>query len=161
MLNHVFQTRLNSLHSNMLNYALMLTSSREMASELLAHTTKVATRLSHGVSEQENFKSWVFAVMRDVFAGEYSRQAQPVKHTVSDSEIHFSEQGSSKPEGTFSAERVRLALERLTDGYRKIASMHFAGYTVAEIAEATGISQSTVKTRLADSRILIRMQLAV
>jgi len=70
---NIFQSKLMSLQSNMLNFALMLTSNRDDAYDLLQDTTLKALDNSDKYVENTNFKGWVFTIMRNIFINNYRR----------------------------------------------------------------------------------------
>ena len=62
-----FQTRLMDLQNNLYNFALMLTSNRDDANDLLQDTTLKALVNQDKYAENTNFKGWVFTIMRNIF----------------------------------------------------------------------------------------------
>jgi RNA polymerase sigma factor (sigma-70 family) len=57
----------------------------------------------------------------------------------------------------FSVEEVRMAIERLPDGYRSVLSLYLLeGYDHGEIAEILGISESTSKSQFNRSKKKLR-----
>ena len=57
-----FQQKLVDLQSNMLNFALMLTNSKDDAYDLLQDTTLKALDNESKYTPETNFKGWVFTI---------------------------------------------------------------------------------------------------
>jgi RNA polymerase sigma-70 factor (ECF subfamily) len=67
---------------------------------------------------------------------------------------------ASSPEYALDAARVRALVERLPPRQRQLWGLRFdEGWTIPEIAEATGIGAETVKTHLSRALITVRGQL--
>ena len=63
----IFQSKLMDLQSNLLNFAYMLTGSRDDAYDLLQDTTLKALDNEAKYVDNTNFKGWVFTIMRNIF----------------------------------------------------------------------------------------------
>ena len=62
MKTETFQSNLMNLQSNMLNFAMMLTSNRDDAYDLLQDTTLKAIDNQDKYTDNTNFKGWVFTL---------------------------------------------------------------------------------------------------
>ena len=76
MASNEFQNKLMGLQDNLLNFALMLTSNRDNAYDLLQDTTLKALSNEGKYVENTNFKGWVFTIMRNLCINNYRRQAR-------------------------------------------------------------------------------------
>lgn len=164
MASNDFRNRLMNLQGNLLNYAFMLTSDREMARELLNQTTEVALERWADAADDAMFKGWAFSVMRGVFASEFSRkksEAAAGTDVYAISLTDGSDVAYARPEGTHRCADVTRALESLSDGYRKVIELYFAGYSVVEIASEMNLATSVVKSRVAYCRNCLRVALSV
>ncbi len=147
-----FQTSLMSLQANMLNFALMLTSNRDDAYDLLQDTTLKALDNQDKYADDANFKGWVFTIMRNIFINNYrraSRQATVVDTTENLYHLNISQDsGLEAPEGAYTVQEISAAIDALSDDFRIPFSMHVAGYKYQEIADKMGIALGTVKSRI-------------
>lgn len=67
MVTKQFQDRLIGLQNKLLSFALMLTSNRDDAYDLLQDTTLKALDNEDKYKENTNFKGWMFTIMRNIF----------------------------------------------------------------------------------------------
>ena len=148
----VFQSKLMSLQSNMLNFAYMLTSNRDDAQDLLQDTTLKVLDNADNYLENTNFKGWVFTIMRNLFINNYrrmSRSATVIDKTEDLYHLNLSQDsGLATPEGSFGANEISRAIDNFPDEYRIPFSMHVAGYKYNEIAEHMSLPLGTIKSRI-------------
>lgn len=158
-----FRNKLMSLQGNLLNYAFMLTSNREMARELLEHTTEVALEQWADAADDAMLKGWAFKLMRGVFASEFQQEKVERMHKVDVYSIHLTQECEATevcPEGAHLSVNITRALASFTDGYRRPIEMYFAGYSVAEIASELALPVAVVKSRVAYCRNRLRVTLS-
>lgn len=74
-----FENALMGLHKNLVSYALMLTSQRHEAENLVHETTVKAMTVIDNYPPGSDFKMWVFNVMHDIFVQHYSGRATRVR----------------------------------------------------------------------------------
>lgn len=146
------QQRLVSLESNMLNFALMLTSNRDDAYDLLQDTMVKVLSNQEKYVENTNFKGWVFTIMRNIFINNYRRvvrSATIIDQTDDYYHLNISQDsGIESPEGSFGASEITAAINEFPDKYRIPFSMHIAGYKYNEIADKMGLPLGTIKSRI-------------
>lgn len=151
-LHSVFQTNLLSLQGNMYNFALMLTSNRDDAYDLLQDTMLKALSNQEKYAANTNFKGWVFTIMRNIFINNYrraSRVATIVDTTENLYHLNLSQNsGLETPEGTVGASEITAAINNFSDEYRIPFSMHVQGYKYNEIADRMGLPLGTIKSRI-------------
>ena len=150
-----FRNKLMSLQGNLLNYAFMLTSHKEMARRLLDCTTKTALEQWAEASDDASLKSWAFSIMRGVFAAEFARQRTEQRKNVDVYAIRLtdeSEVACTRSEGIYSSADVTHALQSLGCDYRRTVELYFAGYTVVEISSELNLPVSVVRSRVAYCR---------
>ena len=159
-----FQDKLMSLQGNLLNFALMLTSDKENAHDLLQDTTLKALDNESKYVDNTNFKGWVFTIMRNIFINNYrraSRSATVVDQTEDLYHLNLSQDsGFATPEGTFSANEISAAINEFADEYRIPFSMHVAGYKYNEIAEKMNLPLGTIKSRIFFDRKKLQVRFA-
>jgi RNA polymerase sigma-70 factor (ECF subfamily) len=140
------------LQSNLLNFAYMLTSNRDDAFDLLQDTTLKALDNEDKYDDSNNFKGWIFTIMRNTFINNYRRglNASVVPNTQ-DNLYHLNILQDSKheaPEESVHAKEIAEAINSFSDEYRIPFSMHVAGYKYNEIAEHMHLPLGTVKSRI-------------
>jgi RNA polymerase sigma-70 factor, ECF subfamily len=98
------------------------------------------------------FRAWIFRILtRTALA----RRRRPTARRLADGDVPARE---SIDHGRLDA--LSREVDRLPDRYRSPLSLHYlAGLTYRETAEALGISEKRVKSRLYDARALIRKRL--
>lgn len=149
-----FQHNLMGIQSNMLNFAYMLTSNRDDAHDLLQSATLKALINEEKYIEGADFKGWVFTIMRNTFANDFSRPTTTSGKTY---RLNLSCDALGEvPEDCMTEKDFTAALRNLDDESRAVVSMHVSGYSHSEIAECIGTSVRNVRTKLRDaSRELI------
>lgn len=159
-----FQSKLISLQSNLLNFALMLTSNRDDAYDLLQDTTLKALDNEDKYVDNVNFKGWVFTIMRNIFINNYRRvvrSATVIDQTDDLYHLNLSQDsGLETPEGSFGAKEITDAINEFPDKYRIPFSMHVAGYKYGEIAEKMQLPLGTIKSRIFFARQQLQTRFA-
>ena len=162
--NKEFQNKLMALQGNMLSFALMLTSNRDNAYDLVQDTTLKALDNEDKYEENANFKGWVFTIMRNIFINNYRRVVRSATVVDTTEDLYHlnlsQESGFETPEGSFGAAEITAAINNFTDDYRIPFSMHVAGYKYNEIAEKMGLPLGTVKSRIFFARKKLQSQFA-
>lgn len=147
-----FQVNLMGLQSNLFNFAMMLTSNRDDANDLLQDTTLKALDNQDKYSEGTNFKGWVFTIMRNIFINNYRRATRAA--TIVDTsenlyQLNLSQDsGLEAPEQSYTAREITDAIKQFPDEFRIPFSMHVAGYKYNEIAEKMHLPLGTIKSRI-------------
>ena len=152
MRTETFQSNLMTLQANLFNFAMMLTSNRDDASDLLQDTTLKALDNREKYAEGTNFKGWVFTIMRNIFINNYRRSARTATMVdTTDNLYHLNlsqDSGLETPDGSYTAQEITAAINSFSDDFRIPFSMHVAGYKYNEIAEKMNLPLGTVKSRI-------------
>lgn len=147
-----FQKKLLSMQENMLNFALMLTTNREDAHDLIQETSLKVLDNQHKFKDNRNFKGWVLTVMRNIFINNYHKVVR--SQTVIDQGIDLynldviNESGLHTPDGSYELNEITEAVDTLSDDLKVPFSMYVSGYQYNEIAEVLGVPLGTVKSRI-------------
>ena len=147
-----FEGKLLDLQSNMLNFALTLTTNREEAKDLLQETTLRALDNKEKYYENVNFKGWVFTIMHNIFVNNYRRIVRT--QTVIDQTENLyhlnlpQDSGFNTPDSAYTISEITNAINSFTDEYKVPFSMHVAGYKYEEIAQTLTLPIGTVKSRI-------------
>ncbi len=159
-----FESNLMALQNNMLSFALMLTSNRDDAYDLMQDTTLKALDNREKYAEESNFKGWVFTIMRNLFINNYrraSRAATVVDTTDNLYLINISQDSTmAAPEGSLTATEITEAINSMEAEYSVPFSMHVAGYKYNEIAEQMNLPLGTVKSRIFAARKRLQTRFA-
>ena len=147
-----FQTNLMNLQSNMMNFALMLTSNRDDAMDLLQDTTLKALDNRDKYADNTNFKGWVFTIMRNIFINNYRRASRAATVVDTTENLYFlnlsQDSGLETPEGAYGASEISAAINEFSDDFRIPFTMHVQGYKYNEIAEKMNLPLGTIKSRI-------------
>lgn len=140
------------MQSNMLNYALTLTTNRDEAKDLTQETTLKALSNIDKYYDNVNFKGWVFTIMHNLFINNYRRVVRT--QTILDNSDSLyqlnmpQESGFDSPEGSFTYHEIMNVLDTFNDDYKTPFSMYFTGFKYDEIAKSLNLPLGTVKSRI-------------
>ena len=161
---NTFQTNLMNLQSNMMNFALMLTSNRDDAMDLLQDTTLKALDNQDKYADNTNFKGWVFTIMRNIFINNYRRASRAATVVDTTENLYYlnmsQESGLETPEGAYGAGEIAAAIEEFSDDFRIPFTMHVQGYKYNEIAEKMNLPLGTIKSRIFLARKRLQQRFA-
>lgn len=145
-----------SLQPNLLNFAYKLTSNRDDAHDLLQETTLKVLDNEDKFSENTNFKSWVFTIMRNIFINNYRRtvRASIVANTSEHLHLLSGSHDSllATPENSFGVYEIANEIKALADEYRIPFTLLVAGYKYNEIAKKLNLNVGTIKSRIFNAR---------
>jgi RNA polymerase sigma-70 factor (ECF subfamily) len=134
-------------------YAVVLTSSRDAADDLVQATCVRAIERAHQFTPGTRLDRWLFAILRSIWLNEVrARRIREGGGFVEAEEALIFDGAHDIEVNTLTAE-VLTALKRLPEAQRETMLMVYAeGYTYAEAAAALGVSIGTVMSRLATVR---------
>lgn len=140
------------LQSNMLNFALSLTSNKEEAKDLTQETTLRALNNLDKFYDDTNFKGWIFTIMRNTFVNNYRRAVRSqtlIDQTDNLYHLNLSQDsGFESPESSYSYSEISKVLNSFAKEYREPFSLHILGYKYEEIAQKMELPLGTVKSRI-------------
>lgn len=148
----VLEQNLVGLQSNMLNFALSLTTNKEEAKDLAQETTLKALSNFDKYYDNVNFKGWVFTIMHNIFVNNYRRAVR--SQTVIDQTENLyllnlsQDSGFDTPDGAYTYSEITNVLDDFTDEYKVPFTMHVSGYKYEEIAQEMKLPLGTVKSRI-------------
>ena len=147
-----FKKKLLGLQSNLMNFAVQLTSNRDAAADLVQDTTLKVLDNEEKYVDNVNFKGWVFTIMRNIFINNYRRQVRNATVVDTTEDLYHlnlsQESGLSTPEGSFAAKEISQAINGFSAEYKEPFTMYIAGYKYSEIAEELNLPVGTVKSRI-------------
>lgn len=142
----------------LLKTAMFKVNNIEDAEDLVQETLMAALVAIHQNKPIENLKNWLVTVLHRKYYDMLRRKYR--KGTVSIDmigEIPVSDEVSEQIERSEDAENIRRCLAQLTNIYRQVmVRFYMRGESVKQIAEALGIPENTVKSRLDTGRKHIR-----
>lgn len=161
MPHNLFQEQLLGLQNHLYNFACVLTSNRDDASDLLQDTTLKALDNEDKYQDNTNFKGWVFTIMRNIFINNY-RRASKNYVTLDDSEDSYKLNSAvtetyPSPENSYTTIEVQQAIDSFSPGYREPFKMMLAGYHYNEIADKMHLPVGTIKSRIFYARHKLRI----
>jgi len=137
-------------------FAYRLTGQREDAQDLVQDVLLKTYSQADRIADIEVPLTWLSRVLYNQFIDNQRRYTERrlrlVSHDVLSGDPDLAASSEPSPEaqvaGEFTIKRLERALAQLSDDHRLIISLHdVEGYTIAEIAEITGISLGTLKSR--------------
>lgn len=165
MKEQVFEKIYND-YSRLVYWAAYRVASNREAAEDITQAVFERLLLNEGKLEGLNepqLKAWLYKVATNLAldtvrkASHESLDSEPIGEDVADSAAPTPEAQASENERS---RRLRKAISELDEVYRQVVMLHyFSEMTVREIAEATGISDGTIKSRLVRARTLLSEKL--
>lgn len=163
MITKKFTDRLLSIQDNLLSFALILTSNRDDAYDLLQDTTLKVLDSEDKYTENVNFKGWVFTIMRNIFINHYRKAVRNATIVDTTEDLYYlnlpQNDVHNTPEDSYSVMEITQVIHRFKDEYRVPFSMHLAGYKYQEIADYMRLPVGTVKSRIFFARKRLRRDL--
>jgi len=147
-----FQKKLLGMQENMMNFALMLTSNKDDALDLMQDTSLKVLDNRDKFIDNVNFKGWVLTVMRNLFINNYHRVVR-IQGVVDQSVDLYNldvvnDSGFGSPESSIQIKEISVAINELSNDLKVPFSMFLSGYKYQEIAEKLDIPVGTVKSRI-------------
>lgn len=163
--NKSFTSSVIGMQSNLLSFALKLTSNREQAQDLVQDTTLKALNNEEKFVDNTNFKGWMLTIMRNIFINNYrksSRENTMVDNTEDLYHLNLcQDSGYETPDGAYAVNEISAILAKFPADYRQPFSLHVAGYKYEEISEKLNMPLGTVKSRIFFTRKRLREILQV
>jgi len=158
-----FQEKILSIQKNMFNFAMMLTTNRYDAEDLLQETTLRVLNNRNKYVDNVNFKGWVLTIMRNIFINNYRKElrSQVIIDQTNDLH-HLNVQGDSRaehPEEVMSIKEIKFIINGLNDDLKTPFSMYLDGYKYNEISDKLALPLGTVKSRIFFARREIQRNL--
>ena len=147
-----FNTALLGQQDSLLYYAISLTSDSVKAQDLLQETFLKALIYRIKFAQNNNFKAWIFTIMRNTFINNYRRNIQINKTFVgtdSDFCLRFQkDKNTPSPESIYRSKEITKCIDALNPEYKIPFMMFLDGFKYIEIAKELSIPLGTVKSRI-------------
>ena len=146
------EEELLKLKDSLLCFAYKLTSDSEKAKDLLQDTAlKVLTNRDKYVS-QENFKGWVFTIMKNIFLNNIKKESRISSPAEQTDDVYLlnipQECGFNTPDSSYSLKEINKVISLLSKEYRYPLLMLVVGYKYQDISHTMNIPTGTVKSRI-------------
>ncbi len=158
-----FQKKLLSMQDNMMNFALILTSNKNDAEDLLQDTTLKVLDNQDKFVENINFKGWVLTIMRNIFINNYHKVVKNHFFVEQGADVYNldieNESNFGAPDSFFNMQEIMDAMNGLSEEFKIPFSMHVSGYRYAEISEILKVPLGTIKSRIFFARQELQKEL--
>lgn len=150
-------------------FAMMLTRDQAQAEDLVQETYLRAVRAFGRLMPDSNLKSWLFAIMRNVWLNQLRHNRSGPRFVELDAEEadrgQWLDRAANDPHAVYVSklerEEVRSAIERLPRLYREIIVLRdMEGFSYQQIASILECPAGTVMSRLGRAREKLRRLLA-
>jgi RNA polymerase sigma-70 factor (ECF subfamily) len=154
-----FGSLCESLRPDLLRFAYWLGRDRQLAEDVVQEAMLRAWKSLDSLADEDKAKSWLLTIVRREFARSFERK----RFEVSDLDaLVAAEADVLAAEDDDDLAQMREALFRLEDEYREpLVLQVLMGYTTQEIADAMGMQQGAVLTRLFRARARLRRELGL
>ncbi len=148
-----FNTQLLNLNDPLNRYALVLSSNKEDANDLVQETyLRALNNKNKFLSHQENnIKSWTFTIMKNIFINNYRRkksQKNKLENASEENSILFADRYDNNFVELLQIEEMNKNIEKLDSHLKDPLKLHLSGFKYKEIADMLTLNIGTVKSRL-------------
>ena len=155
-----FKTSVLGMQSNLLSFALKLTSDKEDAQDLVQDTTLKALNNEEKYVENTNFKGWMMTIMRNIFINNYRKTVRENTMVDTTADLYHINLGhdaaEETPDGAYAVGEISQIIASFPIEYREPFNLHVAGYKYEEIAEKLNVPLGAVKSRIFTTRKRLR-----
>jgi RNA polymerase sigma-70 factor (ECF subfamily) len=144
-----FNHKLLSINNQLKGFALSLTSNKHDAEDLMQDTYLRALRSSDKYEEYNNFKSWMFTIMKNTFINYYrkkKRQSNRLNELIDSGDTLFYYRQDT--ESIIANHEIDSMISKLDHKFRYPLLMFRDGYKYEEIADKMNLKIGTVKSRI-------------
>ena len=129
-------------------YAWKLTLNKLKADELTQDTLCKALYKKHLYRNEQNFKGWVFTVMRNIFINNYNKERKRKTVVFEDANITSGYTGCDEVAHYMELKYVKQVMQKLPIGMKKSIQLYSMGYQYNEIAVMLNEPIGTIKSRI-------------
>lgn len=140
-------------------FALKLTEDYESANDLVQDCVLKALNNQTKYVHSQNFKGWMYTIMRNIFINNYRRSLHQVDMSEDTYKTYLQnlsdDEESTRFEHIYDLKELYKVIHAVPDDLKKPFLMFVAGFKYREIAEKMNLPVGTIKSRL----FLIRKRL--
>lgn len=159
-----FEKELLGVQDELFRFAYKLTANREKAEDLLQDTLLKAMLHKESYNKNTNFKGWLFIIMRNTFINGYRAEVGHTRLYISSDPAYYSrimdESRTEEVDKNYDLEKIRNAIKSVPESHFIPFEMYLSGFKYREIAERTGVSLGTIKSRIFHCRKKLKAILA-
>lgn len=151
-----FHEKIISIQDHLFHFALMLTTNREDAFDLLQDTTLRALDNQEKYVNDNNFSAWTVTIMRNIFINNYRKEILNQNYFDTSADYYqlnlLQNSGYSSPEDIYMEKEINAAIRQLEPFVKIPFCLCLEGYTYDEISEKMEVPIGTVKSRISIAR---------
>lgn len=151
-----FNYNLTGMQKHLEVFAKQLTGNEDDAKDLLQETFLKALVYREKYVNQNNFKAWVFTIMKNIFINNYRRNKKARTFIDQTDNLYHINSGAEdtayNPLSVIATKELTQGIEALDKDFRRAFDMYNEGYKYKEIADELNLTIGTVKSRIFYSR---------
>lgn len=151
-----FNYQLTGLQKYLIIFAKQLTRNEDDAHDLLQETFLKALTYRDKYVVQNNFKAWVYTIMKNIFINNYRRNKKAKTIIDQTDNLYFmnynKQSKETNPESIMATQELQKGINQLDADFRRAFDMYNEGYKYKEIADDLDLTIGTVKSRIFYSR---------
>ena len=152
-----------AMQPELMSFAFKLTANQDSANDLVQDSILKALDNTQKFIRQENFKGWMYTIMRNIFINNYRKVVRDQTFVdQTDNLYHLNlpqDSGFESTEGAYDLKEMHRVVNALPKEYKIPFSMHVSGFKYREIAEKLGLPLGTVKSRIFFTRQRLQQEL--
>ena len=156
-------SKIVGMESELRHFALKLTADQDSANDLVQDCMLKALDNKDKFDPGTNFKGWMYIIMRNAFINNYRiKKSQGDLYILSEPDYHFLLRDDSFAfiDNSQDAKEIRAALKTLPKEHYNAFMLYISGFKYREIAQETGVSLGTIKSRIFHSRKKLKQLLS-
>jgi len=159
-----FNSSLTNLQGNLEAFAKQLTGNEDDAKDLTQETFLKALIYREKYVNHNNFKAWVYTIMKNIFINNYRRTKKAQTIIDQSEDLYYLNISNSHtdtdPESMLNAIELEKGIKKLDEEFRRAFDMYNDGYKYKEIADCLHLTIGTVKSRIFYSRKKLMSQMS-
>lgn len=156
-----FTNKVVAMQPELRSFALKLTQDQNSANDLVQECILKAFDNAHKFIHSENFKGWMYTIMRNLFINNYRRSVRELNFIDTDFAEYVYNQAAQEErfEEIYDLKLLHKIIKDLPEDIRRPFMMFVAGMKYKEIAEKMELPIGTVKSRLFFARKRLKRDL--
>lgn len=147
-----FNNKIVAMQGELHSFAFKLTEDYDSANDLVQDCMLKALDNKDKFVHRENFKGWMYTIMRNIFINNYRRSLREVNIIDPNYNIYaqnqLEEESSNRFEHIYDLKELYKVIHSVPEEMKKPFLMFVAGFKYREIAEKMGLPVGTIKSRL-------------
>ena len=152
-----------AMQPELMSFAFKLTANQDSANDLVQDSILKALDNTQKFIRQENFKGWMYTIMRNIFINNYRKVVRDQTFIDrTDNLYHLNlpqDAGFESTEKAYDLKEMHRVVNTLPKEYKVPFAMHVSGFKYREIAEKLNLPLGTVKSRIFFTRQKLQEEL--